>query len=392
MTESAHPVFWEGSFGACHSFDIINRACASRLAADPRFDLTIVQTHPPQPGVEPPGLEDLLAHDLRKKPLNLRKLKAAESTWISHGWPPRSQRPPHSSRWILFLPWEYTRVPIRVVEALQQADEIWTTSEFSRQAFQNSGIAADRISVIPLGVEPSLYHRSQEAPPLALPTEKSFRFLFVGGTIHRKGIDLLLDAYGTVFGPNDEVTLVIKEMGHPTLYANQSARERIEEFQADEDAPELLYLTEFFAEEKMHALYRACDLVVLPYRGEGFCLPALEAAACRVPAIVTRGGPTDEFLPEGSHWKLSADLRSIGPSVYGMPCAGEAAFLEPDRSELERLLREAPQEISQIRGPMADLSETVLTTQTWDRTAQTLCDLLLPPGESASPRKPRNPN
>ena len=50
-----------------------------------------------------------------------------------------------------------------------------------------------------------------------------FRLLFVGGTIYRKGIDLLLAAFSRAFRPGDGVGLVIKEMGAKSFYRGQTA-------------------------------------------------------------------------------------------------------------------------------------------------------------------------
>lgn len=50
---------------------------------------------------------------------------------------------------------------------------------------------------------------------------------------------------------------------------------------------------------QMASLYAATHVLVAPYRGEGFCLPVLEAMAVGVCPIVPRGGPTDDFVPDG---------------------------------------------------------------------------------------------
>ena len=45
--------------------------------------------------------------------------------------------------------------------------------------------------------------RIGSGPALPLPTRKAVKFLFVGGTIHRKGIDVLLEAYRRAFTAQD---------------------------------------------------------------------------------------------------------------------------------------------------------------------------------------------
>lgn len=59
---------------------------------------------------------------------------------------------------------------------------------------------------------------TQKSLVLHLPTSKSFRFLFVGGTIRRKGFDRVLNAYLSEFTEDDDVCLVIKDMGADSFY------------------------------------------------------------------------------------------------------------------------------------------------------------------------------
>jgi len=43
-------------------------------------------------------------------------------------------------------------------------------------------------------------------------------------------------------------------------------------------------------------LMACADVYVSPYKAEGFNLPVLESMALGVPVIVTKGGPTDDFV------------------------------------------------------------------------------------------------
>ena len=80
----------------------------------------------------------------------------------------------------------------------------------------------------------------------------------------------------------------------------------------------------------------------MPYRGEGFCLPALEAMACGVPVIVPEGGPTDDFVDESVGWRIPAERKPFGEGRIGdWDCVGDTWMFEVDPSDLARLMRQA---------------------------------------------------
>ena len=68
-----------------------------------------------------------------------------------------------------------------------------------------SGLPADLIDVVPHAINDSMW--SPRNKPYHFPTKKKFTFLFVSGMLHRKGIDVLLEAYTTAFTANDDVSL-----------------------------------------------------------------------------------------------------------------------------------------------------------------------------------------
>ena len=154
---------------------------------------------------------------------------------------------------MIFQHWEFGSLPRSWIEPMsRQVDEVWVASQWVRNCFVQSGIPADQVQVIPLGVDPARFH--PQAPPLQLQTRKRFRFLFVGGTIHRKGIDLLLEAYAQTFTSKDDVCLVVKDMGVGSFYRGQTAEERIAQVRRRPGAPEIEYLNQPLTEEDMAGL------------------------------------------------------------------------------------------------------------------------------------------
>ena len=211
---------------------------------------------------------------------------------------------------------------------------------------------------------------SPQVTPLNLPTEKKFRFLFVGGTIWRKGIDILLRAYVQAFSSKDEVVLVIKDIGQDSFYKNQTAQALIEELRRNSQAPEILYLTDKLSEKEMAGLYRACHCLVHPYRGEGFCLPALEAMACGIPVIVTQGGATDDFCSNEYSYLIPAKLQTFIPPPSLRLAGGKGLVLEPDLDALRDLMRHVYEHYEEARQKGLKASQYVYQEFTWHKIAE----------------------
>jgi hypothetical protein len=218
-------------------------------------------------------------------------------------------------------------------------DELWVPSAFVRDMYVSSGVAADRVHVVPNGVDLEVY--APDGPRLDLGDDapRGTRFLFVGGAIGRKGIDVLLSAWSEAFPDREDVSLVVKDFGADGVYRGGDRAELARLAAAD---PRVTHLTRTLADDEVAALYRAADVLVHPYRGEGFAMPVLEAMACGRPTIVTAGGPTDEFCPEEAGWRIPSRRALIpGREVSGMPLAADGWMLEPDRDALVALLRAA---------------------------------------------------
>ena len=194
----------------------------------------------------------------------------------------------------------------------ERVDRVWVPSAFVRDGYVAGGMPPGIVDVVPNGVDLERFmpdgsgtraRRAREPRPRCT-------FLFVGGTIWRKGIDVLLAAWARAFGPDDDVRLVVKDFGVETSYKGQTPGAEVRALAARDDVAPVTYLTEDLPAAELPALYRAADVVVLPYRAEGFCLPALEAMACGVPVIHTAAGPTGEFCPPDAGWALPARAAS----------------------------------------------------------------------------------
>lgn len=329
-------IVWEGSQFVYHSLALINRQICYELLKSPSVELTIIpyenDSFSPDNDIK---LQTLKLNDIRyKKEIDLQ-VKKLPYLWIRHTWPPKKEIP-QGAKWIIMQPWEFTTHRKDFVEIFQQADELWTPSVWSRQSFINSGIPPEKVQIIPNGIDPKLHTPFGSKKEL---NAKSFRFLFVGGTIFRKGIDILLQAFIKTFTASDDVTLIIKDLGGDSFYKGQTAKEIITDLQNNPENPDIIYISEIYSDEEMAELYRSCDVFISTYRGEGFCLPALEAMANGLPVIVTKGGATDDFVDETVGLLIDSLPLEIGNFIAERELTATAYMLEPSIEDTVHCLK-----------------------------------------------------
>lgn len=359
-TNRGFAIVWEGPQQAIHSFGLLNREICLRLLRR-GHDLSLV-SH----GFQDTDLRDLPGYQALALRLN-QPLSRPADIHVRAQWPPLLD-PPSSGHWVMFQPWEFGAIPKAWLGSLQnQVDDLWAPSNFVRECFVQAGVPAERVHVIPLGVDEACFH--PQAAPLSLRTKRRFKFLFVGGTIYRKGIDLLLEAYAKTFTSDDDVCLVIKDMGVGTFYRGQTAEERIAAHRAQPGAAEIEYLDAKLTAEELAGLYTATDCLVHPYRGEGFGLPIAEAMACGRPVIVTGYGAALDFCNDSNAYLLAASIARFPEKRIGDLETEEYPWLaRPDLEALCQALRRVVQRPEEARAKGQIASEHIRRQFTWEKT------------------------
>lgn len=347
---------WEGEFLAHHSLANINREVVWRLG---RMGVDL--------GLIPRGRRQFSPrHDRRGRHL-ARRFGYRPSTvhcHIRHRWPPDFGRPVRAP-YILIQPWEYGWLPRSWVEGIARSvQEVWIHSTYVRDIYLRSGVDPRKVVLIPLGVDAQRFH--PRIAPIRLSTRRSFKFLFVGGSILRKGFDLLLEAYTEEFTSRDDVCLVIKDF----FYGGEGYRD-VCRVRRNRAAPEILYHYGTMEHDEVAGVYTACDCYVHPYRSEGFGLPIAEAMACGLPVVVTAGGAALDYCDGEVAYLVPAQKRRVPPALCNgqlPPTVAPPTWLEPDRRSLRRLMRHVFEHRGEARRRGAAASGRIRRQLTWDRT------------------------
>jgi glycosyltransferase involved in cell wall biosynthesis len=238
--------------------------------------------------------------------------------------------------------------------ALRSAHRVFTVSEAARAAVcGHLGLPSEAVSVVPEAPDPVFAPRAPEE--IAVAREEigapSGYVLYAGGISPHKNVTGLVDAYAAVLQRMpDAPSLVLVGTLEGEMFASSAAevRQRI----ARQGLDGRVLLPGFVPDETLARLYAGATVVVNPSLGEGFGLPAVEAAACGAPLVLS---------------DLPAHRESLGDAAVYVR-AGDTSALA---STLERVLRD-----HELRRTLGLQATAAVAGKTWDAAGRSLAGLL----------------
>ncbi|MBP1142026.1 alpha-1,3-rhamnosyl/mannosyltransferase [Pseudomonas sp. PvP009] len=182
--------------------------------------------------------------------------------------------------------------------SIKRADHIITISEYSKQdMISHLGIAPERISVTPLGVDPVYFQRigaAERNSVLGMYGLKPGFFLVVGTLQPRKNLQRVLEAFQQL------PAQVRKE--HPLVivgrdgWSNEELLPQLEALQQRGEGRWLSYLPQ----NEVLALLQSAGALVFASLYEGFGLPAIEAFAAQCPLIASNNSSLPEVTGDAA--------------------------------------------------------------------------------------------
>jgi glycosyltransferase involved in cell wall biosynthesis len=197
--------------------------------------------------------------------------------------------------------------------AVRHASCFHATAEQEYEDIRSAGLRSQPVCIIPIGVE---------VPELKPGPQSDGRtILFLGRMHHKKGVDILLNAWQAVSHRFPEWDLRIAGPDDGCLPRMQALARRLNLKRVEFCGP-------LYGEAKL-AAYREADLFVLPTRSENFGSTVAEALAAGTPAVVTKKAPWSGLERYRAGWWIDIGLDPL------VGCL-EEAMKEPAASLAER--------------------------------------------------------
>lgn len=248
------------------------------------------------------------------------------------GFPPKNPVDMYTIGYTVF---ETNEFPEYFRDNAENVDLLWTANRFNYDRYVKVGIPREKIEVFSEGVDTELFN--PYVPPL-MNKKDSFIFGNVCGWSERKGISVLLNAFLKEFDRDEKVTLWISGGWYAKEHAQKEVMDVKQGIRNKTTFPEVILDWTDRSDWVMPALFNSFDALCYPTKGEGFCRPLAEAAACEVPVITTNAPPMNEIVKG-----YMINMEKVAPEPrcdWICDFYKGADFFHPSEEHLRSLMRE----------------------------------------------------
>ena len=237
--------------------------------------------------------------------------------------------------------WEESRIPPRTIEILNSKYKgILVSTFFIKKILIDNGCYTPvKVADIPLKMppEPSVLQENSEQ-------KREIKLFHISSCLPRKGADVLLRAFNEACKKAKfELSLTIKSFPNP----HNSVTEQIELLVDKKYRDKIrVILNEDLTALDVANLYEQCDIVVLPTRGEGLNMPAIEGVHYKKPVISTDYSGQCEFLDDSCEfigYKFAPAVTHFNLNY--------SFWAEPSVKDLSEKILKVAEQILQNRAP-----------------------------------------
>jgi len=204
-------------------------------------------------------------------------------------------------------------------------DYFWCPSEWQRQCMIDQGFPAERIHVVPEGVD------GKEFFPVAdKDLAEEFTFIIVGKWEYRKATEEMINAWLEEFPLESYPTGLRLILSVDNPFDKENVDHKINTIKNLND-PRITFV-HFPPRNEYIKLLQTSHVFLSCSRSEGWGLPLIEAIACGIPSICTNYSAQIDFANNIAHM---VNIKEMRPIPTGFP--GE--YAEPDFEHFKSLMR-----------------------------------------------------
>ena len=252
---------------------------------------------------------------------------------------------------ISYTPWESTVIPKEWKPFLEAVDEIWTTSDWCANVFEDNGYKVN--NVYPHGIEPIWKPKKREDNGV-------IKFLHIGEPAPRKAGQMVVDVFGQLYGNNPKYSLTIKAWKQNTTRVFNNYIEKNILGLPNQYYNNIKIITEELDINNLVKLYHDHDVLVYPSYGEGFGFIPLQALATGMPTICTSSW---------AHYNKFIGPLSLKSELIDSPWPfpHEGKVFEPNRQHLIELMRDVVINFKAYSGYYYAQSTKIHEEYNWDQ-------------------------
>ena len=198
---------------------------------------------------------------------------------------------------------ETDKIPPKWLPKMNMMDKIFVPCTFNLKTFVRGGFDKNKMRVIPHIADTDKWDPNNYEPfPIDDNHKKDFYFLTIMDVTPRKGWDILLRAYLREFAGDKNVGLIFKGyFGGVSQTHQRNLIRRLKSFKDSlgiKNPPDIIFYGDILTEYNLIRLYKLANAYVLPMKGSGFELTALEGIMMELPTIVTNWGGHLDFATD----------------------------------------------------------------------------------------------
>lgn len=253
---------------------------------------------------------------------------------------------------------------------LQNCDRLIVPSTWAKNVLLSCEIKSnEEISVIPLGVDPTIFHESNTKPwPQTI-------FLNIAKQELRKMHDVIVDVFNLAFTEDDNVELW---MLWDNIFHNQQENEYWESLYKNSKLfNKIRFVKRLNTQNEVARLIQISDCLVATSRGEGWNLPALEAMSCGKSVIMCDYSGSTEFANKDN--ALLVDIDEMEDAYDGKWFFGQgqwASIGEKQINQMVQYMTYIHSEKTSGKSPVNSAGIKTAQAFTWAETARKLTEVL----------------